>query len=502
MALTLLAQADAIQTPPIEWAGLLPMLILIGAAVVLMAIGPMFGSRLPKWILTAVPAIAVVASGASAVVLWNQVGDRGVRVIYDIALVVDRFSIFVAVAVCVAALGGLLLAADYLDRAGVSRLEFGVLVLLASAGAIVMGQANDLIVIFLGLEVLSISLYVLVAYHRRREIGREAAMKYFLLGAFASAVFLYGIALTYGATGSTNLLEIRQFLGIRTVTSEGVLLAGIALLLVGLGFKVAAAPFHFWAPDVYQGAPTPVTAYMAAAAKTAGFAALLRVLYVGFASYSTDWRPIVWVIAVLTLAMGSLLAVVQTDAKRMLAYSSITHAGFVLVGVQAGTDAGLSSSLYYLGAYTLLALGSFGALTLISGRNDTATSLADLRGLSRRRPALAVWLAVLLLAQAGVPPSTGFLAKFGVISAAVSARSYALAIVAMLAAVVSTFFYLRITVAMFMDDTEGDVPTRDRARLPAVSVAVVLTSMILSVGAGIWAQPAISAARDALLLGR
>ncbi len=497
----LLAQTTPIDVPPIEWVGLLPVLILIGAAAVLMAVAPMFGPRLKPWVLTAIPCAAVVGAGVVAVVLWNQIHDRGVRTIYADSLSVDGFSVVVTMAVCVAALGGLLLASGYLERQRLGRLEFGVLVLLATAGAVVMGQANDLIVVFLGLEVLSISLYVLVAYHRRHELGREAAMKYFLLGAFASAIFLYGIALVYGATGSTNLLEIRQFLGTRTLTSEGILLGGVALLIVGLGFKVAAAPFHFWAPDVYQGAPTPVTAYMAAAAKTAGFAALLRVLYVGLQTYVVDWRPIVWVIAILTLLVGSLLAVVQTDVKRMLAYSSIAHAGFVLVGVQAGTAKGVSSSLYYLGAYTLLALGSFGVLTLIAGPNDSATSLVDLRGLSRRRPALAVLFGVLLLAQAGVPPSTGFLAKFEVISAAVDARSYALAIVAMLAAVVATFFYLRIAVAMFMED-DGGATAKDRSTLPLGGVAVVVVAVVVTIGAGLWAQPALDIVRDAVMLGQ
>src|SRR5436853_1285893 len=274
-------------------------------------------------------------------------------------------------------------------------------------------------------------------------------MKYFVLGAFSSALFLYGIALVYGATGSTNLASIATFLAGNVIANNGLLLAGMALLLVGLGFKVAAVPFHTWTPDVYQGAPTPVTGFMAAAAKAAGFAGLLRVFFSTFSILRLDWQPLIWALAVLTLLVGSILAVVQTDIKRMLAYSSISHAGYVLIGLQAGTAKGIAGALFYLLAYTFMVLGSFGIVTLVGRRGDARHSLDDYRGLAARRPALALVFAVFLMAQTGVPFTTGFLAKFYVISAAVESRSYALAVIGMLAAVIAAFFYLRVIVLMY-----------------------------------------------------
>src|SRR5205085_373000 len=259
------------------------------------------------------------------------------------------------------------------------------------------------------------------------------------LGAFSSALFLYGVALTYGATGSTNLAEIGTFLAQNVITSNGVLLAGMALLLVGLGFKVAAVPFHTWTPDVYQGSPTPATGFMAAAAKAAGFAGLLRVFFSTFSTLRLDWRPIIFVIAVLTLLVGSILAVVQNDIKRMLAYSSISHAGYVLIGLQAASAKGIAGSLYYLMAYTFMVLGSFAVVTVVGRKGDADHNLEAYRGLSTRRPALAMAFTVLLLAQAGVRFTTGLWAKFYVISAAVErgGSSYTLAIIGMLAAAIS-----------------------------------------------------------------
>src|SRR5207302_3219497 len=281
-------------------------------------------------------------------------------------------------------------------------------------------------------------------------------------GAFSSALFLYGVALVYGATGSTNLGEIATFLAQNVITRNGVLLAGMALLVVGLGFKVAAVPFHMWTPDVYQGSPTPATGFMAAAAKAAGFAGLLRVFFSTFSVLRLDWRPIIWVVAVLTLLVGSVLAIVQTDIKRMLAYSSISHAGYVLIGLQAATKRGIAGSLYYLMAYTFMVLGSFAVVTVVGRRGDSDHSLDAYRGLSTRRPILAMTFTVLLLAQAGVPFTTGLWAKFYVISAAVASHSYVLAIIGMLAAAISAFFYLRVTVLMYMTGPaeDGEPDTR------------------------------------------
>jgi NADH-quinone oxidoreductase subunit N len=307
---------------------------------------------------------------------------------------------------------------------------------------------------------MSIALYVMAAFHRRRLQSGEAGFKYFILGSFSSAIFLYGIALVYGSTGSTQFIEMATFLARNSIPNSGVLLAGMGLLIVGLGFKVAAVPFHFWTPDVYQGSPTPFTGYMAAVAKAAGFAGMLRVLVGALSSQQANWRPIIWVLAVLTLLVGSVLALAQKDLKRMLAYSSISQAGYVLVGVQAASSAGTAGALFYLFTYTFIIIGSFAVVQLIEGQAEARTDLGAMRGLARRRALLAGAMLVFLLAQAGVPFTSGFLAKFYVISAAVQRGQYPLAIIAMLAAAVAAFFYLRVALLMYSSDpAEGPSET-------------------------------------------
>ena len=502
--IALVAQAQPVQqgitTPDIEYSGMLPELILIGGAMVILLVASTVRRR-PRGLW---PALTVVTGGASLVAslwLWSDVRDDGARRIVADALVVDGFAVFFMVLVSVTVILGALLATTYLDREGVEGPEFYVLMVLSASGAVVMASANDLIVLFLGLEILSIALYVLAAFSFRRMESREAGMKYFVLGAFSSALFLYGIALVYGATGSTNLQEIRAFLGSNLAPDSGVLLGGAALLLVGLGFKVALVPFHTWTPDVYQGAPSPATGFMAAAAKAAGFAGLLRVFFSTFSTLRVEWRPVVWVLAVATLLVGSVLAVVQNDIKRMLAYSSISHAGYVLIGLQAANDAGIAGSLFYLLAYTFMVLGSFAIITVMGGRDDANHDLSAYRSLSTRRPALALAFTVLLLAQAGVPFTTGFLAKFYVISAAVEARSYALALIGMLSAVIAAFFYLRITVLMYAppEDGEGAEGRRGLA-VPGAAALAVAAAVAFTVAFGLIPSPMISFARDATLL--
>jgi NADH-quinone oxidoreductase subunit N len=316
----------------------------------------------------------------------------------------------------------------------------------------------------LALEILSIALYVLAAFDRRRLTSQEAGLTYFILGSFSSAVFLYGVALTYGATGTTNLTKIAAFLSTTTLLDDGVLLLGIALMLVGLGFKVAAAPFHMWTPDVYQGSPTPVTAFMAGATKAAAFGAILRVLLGAFELYRVDWRPAIWGLAVLSLLVGNIAALVQTDVKRMLAYSSIGHAGYILIGVQAGTREGTSAALFYLLAYALMVIGAFAIITVVARRGDDDHALSSYRGLSAREPVLAGLLTLFLLAQAGVPLTGGFVAKLSVFDAAVDAHQYSLALIGMLTAVIGAFVYLRIILTMYAPETpdEGGEPLPTR----------------------------------------
>jgi NADH-quinone oxidoreductase subunit N len=502
----LLAQAaqqpQPLATPAVEYSALLPLLAPIGGALVLLLAGSLMRSRPPKSTYALITVVSGLVSLGSAWSLWTDVRKAGYLAVAD-AVVIDGFSIFFIVTIASAVVLGALVADAYLRREGLDGPEFYVLLLLSTTGAMTMAVANDLIVLFVGLEILSIALYVLAGFQRGRFTSREAAIKYFLLGSFSSALFLYGIALVYGATGSTQLPQVATFLAQNVLSSSGVLLAGMALLLVGLGFKVAAVPFHAWTPDVYQGAPTPVTAFMAAASKAAAFAALLRVFFSTFATLRFDWQPLVWVLAVVTIVVGSVLAVVQTDIKRMLAYSSISHAGYVLIGLQAANTDGISGSLFYLMAYTFMVIGSFAVVTVVSRKGDTGHTLESYRGLAARRPGLAFAFTVFLLAQAGIPFTTGFLAKFYVIAAAVEARSYALALIGMLAAVVAAFFYLRVTVLMYMGEpeeasSEGGPPAR--IVVPAgVGVALFVT-LAFTIGFGVLPSPIIRFAQRATFL--
>jgi NADH-quinone oxidoreductase subunit N len=441
--------AASFHTPHINYLSILPILIMMGGAILLMGASSLLRKIFGVGVGTWATVVVSVASLVAAIVQWHDVTTHGAKVTIAGAVAYDGFSVFIQVVVSITILLTALIGDGYLRREGIEGCEFHVLAMLSASGAMLMGSANDLIVVFLGLEILSIALYVLAAFNHKRAESGEAALKYFVLGAFSSAIFVYGIALVYGATGTTNVPQIASYLSKNVVASNGVLLAGMALLLVGFGFKIAAVPFHMWSPDVYQGSPSPVTGFMAAVAKAGAFAALLRVFVSSFGVVRTDWQPIVWGLAILSLVVGAVLALVQRDVKRMMAYSSINHAGFILLGVQAADARGVSASLYYLFAYMFMVIGTFAVITVIGRMGDTGHQLSDYRGLARRQPVLAGAFAVFLLAQAGVPFTTGFLAKFQVVAAAVDVHSYALAVVAMVSAAIAAFFYLRVGITMY-----------------------------------------------------
>ena len=331
------AASNSITVPSIRWLAILPPIIMIGGAVVLLGLASLVSKPLRVRVSTI--ATVIISGGALGVSLWQwtDVQQHGAHTYVDHAVVMDGFSVLITMLVAIAMLLTALVADGYLRREGMHGAEFHVLAMLSASGAMLMGMANDLIIIFLGLEILSLALYVLTAFNYKRAASGEAALKYLILGGFSSAIFVYGIALTYGATGSTNLTQISDYLSKNVVLTNGLLLAGLALMLVGFSFKVAAVPFHMWTPDVYQGAPSPVTGFMAAVAKAGAFAAMLRVLFSSFGVIETDWRPIIYGMAVLSLVLGAFVALRQRDVKRMLAYSSINHAGFILLGVSAGT---------------------------------------------------------------------------------------------------------------------------------------------------------------------
>lgn len=485
----------AVATPDVAWWALVPLIILAGAGFLLLTMASLV-RRLPAVLAPAWTVAAGVSVLVYLVPMWSRVGSDGAGSFLAGAVGVDASSVFVTGILAAAMVAAALIAHDYLSREDLPGVEFYVLLLLSAAGGVVMASANDLIVLFLGLEVLSIAVYVLAAMHLRRIESQEAGLKYFLLGAFSSAFLLYGIALVYGATGSTNMARISAYLANTVLIDDAMLLAGLGLLLVGLGFKVAVVPFHAWTPDVYQGAPTPVVAWMAAGVKAAGFAALMRVFVLTFGTHVSDWRPAFQVVAAATVLVGAIVAVVQIDVKRMLAYSSIVHAGFILVGLQATTDRGNSSVLAYLAVYALLTVGSFGVVTVVGGTGDSSHGLDSYRGLGRRRPFLAGTFTVLLLGQAGIPFTGGFVVKLGVLAAAVDMGTYWLAGVAMLAAAVAAFVYLRVLVAMYLKEapTGSEVP----GVVPVGALVVIIVSAATVLLAGLVPGPLLDLARDAV----
>jgi NADH-quinone oxidoreductase subunit N len=347
----------------------------------------------------------------------------------------------------------LLLSMDYIRRQGMESGEFYLLVLLAAVGMMLMAAATDLIVIFLALETMSLALYVLAGFFRSRIEAGEASMKYFLLGAFASGFFLYGIALVFGATGSTNLMRIAAAIA-AGAGRDPLLVIGAGLLVVGFGFKISAVPFHLWTADVYEGAPTAITAFIATGSKAAAFAALIRVLASSARAPQLDWADLVWVLAVLSMTVGNVIAIAQQNVKRMLAYSSIAHVGYMLIGVVAGGSLGNGSVLFYLLVYTFTTAGAFGTILLLERDGREAVGLSDYAGLAVRHPLMALALSIFLLSLVGIPPTAGFVGKFYLFGAAVRAGYVWLAVIGALNSAAAAYYYLRVIVYMYMREPE------------------------------------------------
>ncbi len=482
--------------PSIHYLAILPVLIFFGAALVLTLATALVKSKVPLWVATA----TVVATALASIVVnyfqWRNVAHAGASTTIAHAIVLDDFSVIASAVIALSLLMSALVAHDWALRERVAGVEFHILALASSGGALLMTQANDLVVIFLGLEILSIGLYVLVAFDRHRATSAEAALKYFLLGSFASAIFIYGAALVYGATGSANLTSISYFLGSNVLLRPALLYAGGALLLVGFAFKIAAVPFHLWSPDVYEGAPTPVTGFMASIVKVGAFAALVRVLISALGTQLDTWRPILWMLVALTTIVGATLALVQRNAKRMLAYSSINHAGFILLGVWAGTIRGTAATLFYVMTYAPIVVATFAVVTLVGGRGDDHHSVDRYRGLARRQPWLGAAMAVLLLSQLGAPLTTGFYAKFTVLASVVDAGGGALALIALLSAAVAAVFYLRWTLALYAED---DLEAA-RIAVPRSTGAVIGFGVLVTLVFGVWPGPLATLAQHATVL--
>jgi NADH-quinone oxidoreductase subunit N len=459
---------------------ILPFLIMVVGGIALLLIDlaiPADKKQNTAWLAIAV----TLLSGLSALALWaNPPADSFYRMVRG-----DGYAYFLDALLAGIGVVTLLLTLRYNEARGIMRGEFFPLMMFSLAGMMLMGHAMNLIVVFVAVELLSIPLYILCGIARPREDSEESAMKYFLMGAFASGFLVYGIALVYGATGTLSLGELPGILATGTPDYDPTLLfAGAALILVGLGFKVAAAPFHMWTPDVYEGAPTTVTAFMATATKVAGFAALIRVFMFGFEPIVAQWQPIMAIIAALTMIVGNITALAQNNIKRMLAYSSIAHAGYVLVGIAAGNAAGASAVLFYLASYAFTTLAAFAVIAAVGSGKEEDQSIEAYAGLGRRKPMLALVMAISMFSLIGIPPTAGFFGKWYLINAVVNADLIWLAVVMMLTSVVSAYFYLRVVVTMYMREpqAEGEAITGNapRSLAAAISVAAVLVFGIMS----------------------
>jgi NADH-quinone oxidoreductase subunit N len=524
-------------TPSVEYALLSPMLIVFGVAVV----GVLFEAFVPRrfryraqvmlaigGLIAAFAAVVWVgkmipASGRTAV-LHSLAIDDPVLVLQGTVLLVSIMAVIfiaerrgraggpgaaTAVADVVTGLDSFTPQASAVPdstgerratRAGVTQTEVFPLTMLAVGGMLVFPAANDLLTMFVALEVLSLPLYLLCGLARhRRLLSQEAAMKYFLLGAFSSAFFLYGVALLYGATGTLELSGIRD--GLSTTANNSMALVGVALLSVGLLFKVGAVPFHSWIPDVYQGAPTPITGFMAAATKVAAFGALLRVVYVALPPLHDQWRPLLWAISILTMVVATVTAVNQTDVKRMLAYSSVAHVGFILTGVIADTPAGVSSTLFYLIAYSFSTVGAFAVVGLLrSATGDEDADMSRWGGLGRRYPVVGLLFSMFLLAFAGIPLTSGFVSKFAVFKAAAQGGAVPLVIIGVIASGVAAYFYVRVIVLMFFTDSPAD---ELRVVMPSNwSKAAIAVCAAVTIGLGVFPQPLLDLVAHATQLVR
>jgi NADH-quinone oxidoreductase subunit N len=415
--------------------------------------------------------IGLVGAAAASVLLWDR-NVEGFGVVRA-----DNFALFANVVLAIVGILTIVFSGEVVEREGLPPGEYYTLTLFAVAGMMLMAAAVDLLVIFLALEILSLAVYVLTGLRRTDPVACEAAFKYFLLGAFSSAFFLYGVAFTYAVVGSTRLEQVGMAMAAQPASAGPLVWLAAGLLFVGFAFKVSAVPFHMWAPDAYQGAPTVVTGFMSTAVKAAAFAAFVRVFLSALEPLRADWAPLVWLVAAATMIVGTVVGVVQSNAKRMLAYSSIAHAGYLLVGLVAANAAGKAAILFYLLSYALTNVAAFAVIALVATPERPHGEVRDFAGLWHTRPALAALMTVFLLSLGGFPPTAGFIAKWYVFSAAVQEGYYGLAIIGVLTSVISVFYYLRIIVMMYMSEERAEhavppVPVAGLAGLAAAAAGI------------------------------
>lgn len=459
---------------------LLPEIVLMVGAMVVMMADIARRRQNEAGILPGLALVTLLLSLGAAVYVWGQPTAS-----YMDGATSDTFSLGVRLVVGIAAIFGVLLSGGYLPAMQKKAGEYYSLLLLAASGMMLMGSATDLIVLFIALEIFSLALYILSGFQRENPRSTEAAMKYFLLGAFASSFFVYGAALLYGAGGSTNFAVIGAALSSGS-GNAALALPGIALLVVGFGFKVSLVPFHMWTPDVYQGAPTPITAFMSVGTKTAAFAGFIRVLLVALPSLQPQWGMALAVLAVITMTVGNLTALRQTSVKRMLAYSSVAHAGYLLVGIVPGTGSGSSAALFYLFAYAFMNIGAFAVAIAMEKAGEGDLEQSRLAGAANRYPALALAMAIFMLSLAGIPPLAGFFGKFFLFKAAVDGGWAWLVAVGVLNSAISAYYYLRVTVAMYFSDASEVVERRVWAGLNASVLIAAVATVVIGLYPSVW----------------
>jgi NADH-quinone oxidoreductase subunit N len=426
---------------------ILPEIFLSVLAMVLLLLN-VFSPSGKKSYLAYISFLGIVAAAVLTSIGW------GVHIeSFSGSVVLDNFATFFKMTFLVAAGLAILISDQYMEREECNHGELYPLILFTVVGMMLMASGTDLMTIFLGLEVMSVSLYVLAGINRVNRKSNEAGLKYFLLGAFSTGFLLYGMALIYGATGTTRIYKIASIIGQMTLPSANIMLvAGMLLMLTGFLFKIAAAPFHMWTPDVYEGAPTPMTAFMSAGPKAAGFAAALRILLVALPTLQVEWSQLLWIIAVLTMTVGNITALRQDNIKRMLAYSSIAHAGYCLVGFAAGNGIGTAGILFYMLSYAFMNIGAFAIVILVAKKGETNGNVMDFAGLGFKHPILAVAMTVFLFSLAGMPPTAGFIGKFYLFSGAIQKGYIWLAVIGVLNSAASVYYYLRVMVYMYMKD--------------------------------------------------
>jgi NADH-quinone oxidoreductase subunit N len=438
---------DTIAIPAINLAVIAPEVILSVVAMALLLINVFVKSE-QKGYLGYLSIAGILGTLFTLIPAWGASIEG-----FSGAVIQDNFAIFFKVIFLISAAMSILITDKYLEREGCNQGEIYPLILFATVGMMLMASGTDLMTIFLGLEVLSVSLYVLAGFNRSNIKSNEAGLKYFLLGAFSTGFLLYGMALTYGATGTTKISKIAAYISMNGVPASNLMLvAGMLLMATGFAFKIAAAPFHMWTPDVYEGAPTPMTAFMSVGPKAAGFAAFARVFLVAFPVLKPEWSCLIWILAVLTMTVGNITALYQQNIKRMLAYSSIAHAGYILVGFTAGNSVGTAGILFYMLSYAFMNIGAFAIIILVGKKGEENNNVSDYAGFGYRHPLLGIAMCIFLFSLAGIPPAAGFVGKFYLFSGAIQAGYIWLAVIGVLNSAASVYYYLRVMVFMYFKD--------------------------------------------------